>query len=350
MTEATSGPLRDAYEAIQANNLPLARTILGGYLKTEPNNADGWWLMNYAANDGHEAREALQNVLRIDPTYPGARELLDEVNQKIQALPAQPSTPVFSAAPAASPAAKPTPVPPVAAKPAADEDDDDDFDDDEDDDEPSSRRRWLIAALGFVAVLALIWVVFGWLPSRTPAVIPATSVATVPTQDSVAATVAPLTPDAQAALPTDMPVENTPSGEATVAVEVTDAPITTVDATVAPDTGQFATLYEALSGFSVVDGSITTEQTNLGTGLVSSVCTSGSAAELRTLIPSVLVAMAQNAGANTESVQVIGTKLTDCASGRVVRYVGVPSTQAQAFVNGDIDETAFRAAIQVITP
>lgn len=354
MTDAMSGALRDAYEAIQANNLPLARTILTGYLKTDGNNADAWWLLNYAAADGHEAREALQNVLRIDPSYPGARELLDEVNLKLQAMPPKPQTPVFAPIePVVAPASKPALT--GNTKPLPD-DDFDDLDDDDDEDEPSSRRRWLIATLGFLLLLALVWFVFAWLPNRTPTTITPTTVAESGTPQALETAVVQ-TPDAQQALteaataPSDSATATTDAGAVTP--EVSPSQPATVEAvvTVSNDTGApFEALYAALSTFGVQDGSIVVEQTSLGAGLVASVCSSGSAAELRAAIPAVLTTMAQNAGGDGEAVQVIGAKFTDCATGRVVRYVGVPSAQAQAFVNGSIDETAFRSSIQVITP
>ena len=42
----------------------------------QPNDVDAWWLYSYAVTDVDQARKALETVLRLDPAYTGARDLL----------------------------------------------------------------------------------------------------------------------------------------------------------------------------------------------------------------------------------------------------------------------------------
>src|SRR5258705_11163420 len=78
--------LKQAFGLIEAGNLEDAKALLRPILESEKDNADVWWLYSHAVTDAETARLALNNVLRIDPTYPDARELLGqlEVQQKIE--------------------------------------------------------------------------------------------------------------------------------------------------------------------------------------------------------------------------------------------------------------------------
>jgi hypothetical protein len=366
MPEATNDQLREAYDAIKANRLPEARRILDSYLKAKPNDADGWWLLTYAAADADEARGALNTVLRLDPAYPGARELSDELVRLGGRAAGSVPTSVRRLDPVGMSAPQPlkTTVSPVSQPKI---DDDFDFDDelDERDEEAggSSRRRLIFAASGFLLLILLVVLVFVFLPRLTNAPEP-TVVVEVPTAT-------PETPDSLVFGATttaeDVSAEPTEDGSALVsATETSESPLSptdtpdlasTLDTNLLPTdeapvtTGDYAALYGALSAFDVVPDSISIEQTSVGATLAGTVCV-GSAAALRDGIPNVMAALAGSSAslADDGSVQTLGARFTNCTDNTLLRYVGVSLADAQAFAAGNLTEQAFRAAFRVVTP
>lgn len=79
MNDATESQMMRAYELIEAGRLDDARSILSPILAANKNNPDAWWIYAHAVTDPLTAKDALDNVLRLDPEYPGARELHDQV-------------------------------------------------------------------------------------------------------------------------------------------------------------------------------------------------------------------------------------------------------------------------------
>lgn len=376
MPEATNDQLREAYDAIRANRLPEARRILDGYLKEKSSDADGWWLMTYAAADADEARRALDTVLRLDPAYPGARELSEELGRLGSRAAGSVPVSVRSlnpVVPAPSQPAK-TGVPPMGQTQI---DDDFDFDEslDEADDNESeggfNRRRLIFAASGFLLLVLLVALVFVFLPRLTNApegpevvVIPtatpsetgdlvfgATATAdeseTEPTEDATGSEALTET-SAPLLSPTDTPdLVQTPDTDilptATLEAPTADGSVVT--------TGDYDVLYNALAAFEVVPNSIAIEQTSEGATLAGTVCV-GSAAALRDGIPNVMAALAGSSASLPDdgSIQTLGARFTNCADSTVFRYVGVTLADAQAFAAGNLTEQAFRAAFHVVTP
>ncbi len=82
MSETGNTTLSRAYELIEQGNPEEARALLDVVLESEPNNADAWWIYSYAAEDPDIARKALEKVLAIDPSYPGASELLGTLKEQ----------------------------------------------------------------------------------------------------------------------------------------------------------------------------------------------------------------------------------------------------------------------------
>jgi len=78
MSDSTSQSLAAAYQQVEAGNLEEARNIVEPIIRNDADNADAWWIYAHAVEDENEAQEALENVLRIDPDYPGAAELLSQ--------------------------------------------------------------------------------------------------------------------------------------------------------------------------------------------------------------------------------------------------------------------------------
>src|SRR5690606_33000385 len=85
MGESTERVLAQAYELIESERLAEAEALLKPIVAAEPDNADAWWLYAHAVTDPGEARLALNNVLRIDPGYPGADDLLDSLEAEYPA-------------------------------------------------------------------------------------------------------------------------------------------------------------------------------------------------------------------------------------------------------------------------
>ena len=71
--------LKQAYDLIEAGNPDGAKALLRPILEIEKDNADVWWLYSHAVTDAETARLALNNVLRVDPNYPEARDLLSQL-------------------------------------------------------------------------------------------------------------------------------------------------------------------------------------------------------------------------------------------------------------------------------
>jgi hypothetical protein len=360
MSDAKNDPLQAAYEAIQEQRLPEARRILDGYLKANPDQADGWWLYSYTVTEASDARAALENVLRINPNYEGARELLAELNAQT-GMPAGASFPASTSGGAAKPPASST-------LSAIDLDDDFDFDDDAKSEEAPKEsggdRRALFALIGFVLLLGVVFVVFmlPQLRSATPQSTP-TSIAIMPTDtqaplvldvptNTFDMTVTPdeVMPTETVASPTNEPTFTISGTDTTDTVEGTPEPQETVsaDETRIPE---FSTTWlEALGAFEIVPDSVEQTETNLGQTLSVSVC-AASVAQLRELVPSVMETMARAIDLAPAGTEALGAVFVDCTTQRVLRRVGITMALAQAFVTDEIDTAQFRSGFQqLITP
>ena len=75
MSESTDAILRQAHELIEDNRLEQAQEVLAPLLETESNNPALWWVYSHSVTDSTIGLAALDRVLQLDPTYPGAREL-----------------------------------------------------------------------------------------------------------------------------------------------------------------------------------------------------------------------------------------------------------------------------------
>lgn len=77
--------LEFAYKLIKRNKTQDALDLLRPIVTVEPRNIHAWWLLAYAATEPREVREALLQVLRLDPNYPNApkaREMLLQLNRE----------------------------------------------------------------------------------------------------------------------------------------------------------------------------------------------------------------------------------------------------------------------------
>jgi hypothetical protein len=82
MSDPTREQLQQAYQLIKARRKAEAKEILIEVLTANPSLVDGYWLWSLAAETPDEAREALQEILSIDPSHERARNALERLNQR----------------------------------------------------------------------------------------------------------------------------------------------------------------------------------------------------------------------------------------------------------------------------
>jgi hypothetical protein len=77
---STSDQLQQAYRFIRDGNKTQATAILVPIVRSEPNNADAWWLLANAVSTPDQQRRALEQVLRLRPNDDKARRMLDRID------------------------------------------------------------------------------------------------------------------------------------------------------------------------------------------------------------------------------------------------------------------------------
>ncbi|MDX1995809.1 MAG: tetratricopeptide repeat protein [bacterium] len=400
MSMVTNQDLSRAYDLIEQERLEEARSLLKPLLEANPNNPDVWWLYTHAVEDAQEAQGALENVLRLDPQYPGASAL----QQQLEATRAPVTTGGISALGSGT-------RPPITLDDDFSDFDLDDLDappararvDEEDldlegifDDEAGTsapvgqsspktqtNRRQLLAALGAAAfvILAIVVVLLIvnpfdgddqpveptnvaqgggaeitsepigggiTIPTFTPEATD-DNVVIVPTLE-ITPTETLLETEARATeLDTDPTNIVEPATETPLAV--TDTPIATAT-TIPEDIGivepstpasgaDFGALYAALAGLDVVEDSAEITETALGRTLLVSVC-SQPGAQLRQDLDSAMVNLASQAVAFTDTADAIGTRLLNCTDNSPLNVIAVNVASAVDFVNGAITREEFR--------
>lgn len=356
MSEQTRAALSEAFDLIEAERLDEARAILKPMLTTHADNPDVWWLYAHAVTDPDTARTALYTVLRLDPSYPNANELVRELEKQA------PVTRTGAAAVETEPSFLsdiPSTLPDLPEFDVADEFTDVDLglEDDEVEElevEPASRRRLLLlAALGIVAVVAIIAVAL--LTSRPPE--PASP---TPTSEVVAgqASATPLAADVTAeattaVIATEAAPELTPEDSAapTSTVETT-AEVLAVEASpttenllptqsiIEPATGEVTSVSTALTAFDVAESGVQVETTTLGNTLVANICTTAGV-ELRSTLPAVMDVLArQTLPDNTDAV---GTRMVNCDDNSALLFIVVPVDSAADYAAGNLSEEDFQA-------
>lgn len=351
MTDQTGGSLNAAYEAIKAKDLSRARDLLSTYLVDQPNDVDAWWLYSYAVTDVEQARKALETVLRLDPAYPGARDLLNELEGASPAESAQSD----EAAPLRSPEAatlrplseRPSSAAPLTTTINPDDEEGSDFGIRASAADGNSSNRAILGIAAAIVILLILAALF-ILPSLSPAgpaVADATDTA-APTDTSLGFAVTDIaTIEATQALGATDAVESTevvPEETPAVVAPTLEA---TAESNVEPtaDTAgdPLQSVYEALSSLEVVPDSAGIETTELGETLSVSVCVETS--ELRSTIPAALTALASSSDQVPADAEAIGAKFVNCTDNAVLRYVAISIEDAQAYAAGTIDDAALRS-------
>ncbi len=81
MSNAKSTALQNAHELIERGELEAAQELLVPLLESDADNAGVWWVYAHAVRDISIGQAALRRVLELDPLYPGARELAQDMNR-----------------------------------------------------------------------------------------------------------------------------------------------------------------------------------------------------------------------------------------------------------------------------
>lgn len=381
-SSTTSDSLSKAYRLIEADELAAARAVLEPILASEPDNVDAWWMYAHAVADTLTARKALDEVMRLDPDYPGAAELMEQLE-------------VVTRSEAET---EPLPVTDMDFEPVFDEGQFDDEDEEDElllDDEPviapvhddlrdsvntSTRRSWVpIAALVAIVALVLIAAV---LLLQPPPPEPGTDVVAVPSP-TVEVGIGVVETEAVTEEPVGMPpptqeesspvpaetepvmIEEPVVEEPTEALEPTDAateelPVmmpteeTTDAAPVeASSTGatqvamlpageDFTPLVDALAEFAVAPEDVAEMETSLGDTVVVTVCATSSAT-LRQNLPAVMDVIASRAAVVAGEAEAIGARLVNCETDHPLIFVAVPKEQAVAYAVGNLTAEDFQA-------
>ncbi|MBL8147471.1 MAG: hypothetical protein JNL34_13905, partial [Anaerolineae bacterium] len=82
MSDSNSAVLQRAYQLVEAGQAEEARGLVESVLESEQSNPDAWWIYAHAIDDPVKARQALNEVLTLDPEYPGANELVSVLDRQ----------------------------------------------------------------------------------------------------------------------------------------------------------------------------------------------------------------------------------------------------------------------------
>ena len=328
-SDETQLALSRAYDLVEAGKYDEARAILEPILAADKNNVDAWWIYAHAVTNPDDGREALENVLRINPKYPDAADLLAQARSL---APERPN--ITPLAPATMPEVPPSlpegDFPEVAASARS-----------------TSERAAVSASRGglplipILAVVVIIVLVVLAVLSRgggTPAVTPtATQVAVVATvtEAGLQAAASPEVTDAPIA--TEAPTQSPTSTSASAATEAA-----TAETTAAVSSADYSAIQSGLSQFSLATNGIGEVQTSLGNTLQVTVCTTQGRA-MRTLLPQVMNAFAKQSASLTASVQAIGVHLINCDQNTPLLTVATDLASAQDYAQGKLNDSDFSA-------
>jgi hypothetical protein len=85
MSDQIQQQIQQANQYIQNGQRDQARSLLESVVKTDPNNAEAWWLLAMVAASPVQMQNALENVVRIEPGRADAKEMLDKLNAQTRA-------------------------------------------------------------------------------------------------------------------------------------------------------------------------------------------------------------------------------------------------------------------------
>lgn len=343
MSNQVSETLQDAFQLIEENELAQARTVLEPLLESDSSNPTVWWIYAHAVEDSEEGIQALNKVLELDPTYPGASELKAQISQTSDKI--------------------------------------DDFDDLEFEEElPQSRadstanKRSAFPRIAIIAVIIAIVLIglflllssgFGG-SSVTPTEVADTIAPTVGSQiiDNATATEEEIEPTITIAVAEDTPTavpestdtdEPVPTDTQEVVPTETDEPLPTDTDVPAPtdtdeplptdtDVPENMELIEALSSFNITEDDITTRTTSIGETLIVTVC-SPLGPQSSITLNSVMSTFIEQEASLPDNVEGVATALVDCESDSdAPRIIGVERTFVKSLADEEIELKDFQRA------
>ena len=344
MSESTNTILQRAYELIESDELEQAQELLAPLLETEEKNPSLWWVYSHSLRDQSIGQLALDRVLALDPSYPGANELKEDL------LDVQSRDPDFLEAEADGI---------VSAQGIVDSIDD--WDDlqtgSEDSEETSDGRRVviLLAAILFVVAAGITLVasgaidiseiLSGILPTPEAEII----VVAGPTVDPAAS-------ESGAGEPAP---ESTPAATALASAAATDDPavVLTVAGTADPTPDEASSalsafvgaVAESISDFEIDHGASATRDTSLGRTIVVQVC-AVPGREFNTRLSQVINAMVDLADELPDETDAVAAGLLNCDDESAnLRIIGVSVEIVRQFQNQDIDAKEFQRAWQPLS-
>jgi hypothetical protein len=293
--------LDEAYELIEAGQLDQARALLDDISRENPNDPDVWWVYAHAVEDPTEAREALNKVQALDPTYPGAEDLIQQHEELAGSVPTSDSDDEGFLL----------------------EDDLDglgDFDDNfnmeetETEKESGSAFRRLVI-IGVIVILVAIGA-FILLSSGGD--------------------------------------EEDPDAEQVVDVPTT-APVATDDTPDQADPTEIGAVAQSAGSVSdvLMTANFDVEQTNvvetsLGITEISSICVGAST--LRAILDDVIVTL-QTSNVQLDPVfEAIAVEIRNCETGEILNSLGVPIADLNAYVDGELNPEEFTGLWRPVIP
>jgi hypothetical protein len=329
MNQNTDITLKQAFDLIEAGNLEDAKALLRPILETEKDNADVWWLYCHAVTDAEAARLALNNVLRIDPSYPDARDLLNQLDAQqkreqddgILDIDKDPS--FIPAMPSSIPGI--TPLAPRATSTDKGFDSSDELPNEMfDEEEPEAFYR---RPLFYIPIIALLLI------AALAIVIVKPFAVNAPTPEATLE----LTQSGVLEIPTS---ESINTGEPTL----TTIPTVIVETTAAPEVvTDLSEVSTAFAGFTLPsDGGVGFADTSLGKALSVNVCTSAGKA-MRDLLPKAMETLAKASTNYANQAQIIAVKMMDCTANSTLLWISASMEDAVAFANGTLADKDFQA-------
>ncbi len=361
MSDSTNTILQRAYELIENDELEQAQELLAPLLETDDKNPSLWWVYSHALRDQSIGQLALDRVLELDPSYPGANELKDDVLE-IQSrdpdfLPLHADESVFAQDATGSTI--------------------DDWDElqptNVDSDESSSGRLGavVLAIILFVVAAGIALVASGTVdiseileailptPEAKVIVVSAPTAGPAATESELEASATESDTDATAlpagqatAVATGEPTEAaTPAAtvaaaeEATVEVEVSGTP----DQASNPLSAFVNAVADSISGFEIDRRASILRSTPLGRTIVIQVC-AVPGIEFNARLSRVINAMVDLADAIPKETEAVAAGLLNCDDDNAsLRIIGVSVETIQQYLEEDIDSKEFQRAWQPLS-
>lgn len=337
MSDKTSETLQEAFELIEKDQLAEARELLQPLSTSEANNPAFWWVYAHAVDSEEEGIGALDKVVKLDPTYPGATEL-----KKILTATEEKQEPISD---------------------TVDDWDDTVFEPDADSLTQAEKKGGGIFrfALVGIVVIAIIGIIFVLLSNGGDSPVVPTEVANntqVPTanaqvQTSASPTEAEIVPSITPEIldtpsdvedSTEIPTETQVEIESSVTPEINNTLVPTQASTVNPtELPEYSnSLVAQLSQFNVTNDDINAETTLLGETIQVEVCAlPGAESSIRlNETMDAFISSSSMLPATTEAVAVI---LVNCDDENVMsRTIGVTKDVLESVANGEIEIKDFQ--------